>query len=133
MYGAGQKKIDPPASELCEAESEKAGESRRMDPGCRIIFFAQANKLPFAKGFAMNFNFFDWMRDGVKRSVLLGVSDAVEQMGQPHDEETAKEKILGFLQGDESTGRVSKRLPTSTSGQKKLGRSISDIHPTKSS
>ena len=29
----------------------------------------------------VNVNFFDWMRNGVKQSVLLGVSDAIETMG----------------------------------------------------
>ncbi|MEZ6074929.1 MAG: hypothetical protein R3C56_04395 [Pirellulaceae bacterium] len=30
-----------------------------------------------------NMNFFGWIRDGVRQSVLLGVSDAVEQLGTP--------------------------------------------------
>lgn len=77
----------------------------------------------------MNFNFFDWVRDGVKRSVLLGVSDAVETMGMPTDQESSKDKILSFLQ-DDSEKQISsqprRRLTASTS--KKLGRSISEIH-----
>ncbi len=83
------------------------------------------------KGFIMGFNFFDWLRDGVKRSVLLGVSDAVDQMGQPHDEESAKEKILSFLQEDVPTGSTPKRVASGGSGHRKLGRSISDIHAVK--
>ena len=31
----------------------------------------------------MDFNFFNWIRDGVKKSVLLGVSDAVDEIGVP--------------------------------------------------
>ena len=77
----------------------------------------------------MNFNFFDWVRDGVKRSVLMGVTDAVETMGMPMDEKSSKDKILSFLQNDsgkqvEAPSR--RRLGGSTS--KKLGRSISEIH-----
>jgi hypothetical protein len=81
----------------------------------------------------MNFNFFEWVRDGVKRSVLLGVSDAVETMGMPHDEESSKDKILGFLQDHSHSSTPQRRVSSgsSTSGQRKLGRSISDIHGTK--
>ena len=31
----------------------------------------------------MNFNFFGWIRDGVRDAVLLGVSDAVDEIGAP--------------------------------------------------
>ena len=82
----------------------------------------------------MDFNFFEWIREGVKRSVLLGVSDAVETMGAPHDPEQSRDKIMSFLQEEnsDSTGTSSrKRVAGSASGgQRKLGRSIADIHPT---
>ena len=75
----------------------------------------------------MNFNFFDWIRDGVRRSVLLGVSDAVEIIGMPHDEETSRSKILHYLQTEESNQGMSRRKVASaggsstTSSRKKLG------------
>jgi len=80
----------------------------------------------------MDFNFFQWIREGVKQSVLLGVSDAVQQMGMPHDQETTQDKILSFLQEDKATATTARRrLGTSTTtGTRKLGRSIADIHPT---
>jgi hypothetical protein len=31
----------------------------------------------------MQFNLFDWIRQGVKQSVILGVSDAMEAIGSP--------------------------------------------------
>ncbi|MBX7168863.1 MAG: hypothetical protein K1X74_21180 [Pirellulales bacterium] len=31
-------------------------------------------------------NFYAWIREGVRRAVLLGVSDAVDQLGTPNDE-----------------------------------------------
>ena len=31
----------------------------------------------------MQFNLFDWIREGVKRSVIQGVSDAMEAIGNP--------------------------------------------------
>ncbi|MDR0703700.1 MAG: hypothetical protein LBF88_01800 [Planctomycetaceae bacterium] len=82
----------------------------------------------------MNFNFFEWVRDGVKRSVLLGVSDAVETMGMPHDEESSKDKILSFLQDNSRVHSSQRRISngsSATSAQRKLGRSISDIHAAK--
>ncbi|MGL6226080.1 MAG: hypothetical protein ACRC10_05560 [Thermoguttaceae bacterium] len=81
----------------------------------------------------MNFNFFEWIRDGVKRSVLLGVSDAVDVIGMPHDEETSRSKILHFLQEEgNQTDRRRLSNPANTSGgTRKLGRSIADIHPGK--
>lgn len=81
----------------------------------------------------MNFNFFDWIRDGVKRSVLLGVSDAVQTMGMPQEEESSKDKILSFLQDGTQGASSRRKVPSSanSSGQKKLGRSINDIHGAK--
>lgn len=75
----------------------------------------------------MSFNFFDWVRDGVKNSVLLGVSDAVNTMGMP-PEESSKEKILGFLKNSPDSEQTARRLPGSgAAGTKKLGRSLHDI------
>ena len=74
------------------------------------------------------FNFFDWMRDGVKKSVLLGVTDAVNTMGMP-PEESSKDKILGFLQSNTDHEAPVRRITNSSAsaGTKKLGRSLSDI------
>jgi len=77
----------------------------------------------------MSFNFFDWVRDGVKNSVLHGVNDAVNAMGMP-PEESSKDKILGYLtkNGVDSDAPV-RRIAGSggSAGTKKLGRSLSDI------
>jgi len=86
----------------------------------------------------MDFNFFDWIRKGVKHSVLLGVTDAVEQMGMPTEEESSKEKILSFLQSEEPQKLASPNpaMPRRRLGGggaspvKKLGRSIAEIAPT---
>ncbi|MDR0391455.1 MAG: hypothetical protein LBH59_06090 [Planctomycetaceae bacterium] len=76
----------------------------------------------------MNFNFFEWIRVGVKQSVLLGVTDAINAMGTPHDDKIAKDKIMSFLQHDSSEDNIKKRLAaTSTTGSKKLGRSITEL------
>ena len=76
----------------------------------------------------MNFNFFDWMRNGVKESVLLGVSDAVTTMGMP-PEESSKDKILGFLKNNSENEVPVRRIAggNAPTGTKKLGRSLNDI------
>ena len=79
-------------------------------------------------------NFFDWVRDGVKKSVLLGVTDAVHTMGMP-PEDSSKDKILGFLQNNTDGEAPVRRLTHSEvpTGTKKLGRSLSDIAVKKAS
>ena len=75
----------------------------------------------------MSFNFFDWVRDGVKNSVLLGVNDAVNAMGMP-PEDSSKDKILSFMRGNSEVEGTSRRLSSAATGAtKKLGRSLSEI------
>lgn len=80
-----------------------------------------------------NFNFFEWMRNGVKSAVLLGVSDAVEEIGMPTEAEGSENNVLGFLQ-NAKTQKIS-NSSGSTSGtrggsRKRLGRSLKDIEPS---
>jgi hypothetical protein len=76
----------------------------------------------------MSFNFFDWVRDGVKKSVLHGVNDAVHAMGMP-PEDSSKDKILGFLRSNADNEVPVRRITSGngSAGTKKLGRSLSDI------
>ena len=76
----------------------------------------------------MSFNFFDWVREGVQKSILLGVSDAVNTMGMPPDD-SSKDKILGFLKNDADHEVPVRRIAngTASTGTKKLGRSLNDI------
>ncbi len=67
------------------------------------------------------FNFFSWVRDGIKQAVLLGVSDAVEQIGSPMD-------------GDELNNQLGEALAITGGGRgrggskrKRLGRTLKDI------
>ena len=83
---------------------------------------------------------FNWIRDGVKQSVLLGVSDAIDTIGSPEDNRTLNPALLAFAKqpvnmqslvaqsctaSDES---AAKKLP-GASGRKRLGRSLRDIEP----
>ncbi|MFK7737729.1 MAG: hypothetical protein AB8B50_16975 [Pirellulaceae bacterium] len=73
-------------------------------------------------------NFFSWLRDGVRQSVLLGVSDAVEQLGTPEQQELHP-SVSGFLQLDRNASPP-KSLPgkTKQSGsRKRLGKSLKDM------
>ncbi len=77
-----------------------------------------------------NMNFFGWIRDGVRQSVLLGVSDAVEQLGTPAQAEEIHPSVAGLLQLDHAAPS-SPKLPGNPSSaaksRKRLGRSLKDI------
>ena len=75
----------------------------------------------------MNFNFFDWIRTGVKQSVILGVSDAVDRLGTPKENDDVSQRLLGFLQEDKpAAGR--KRIAAGAGPKpRKLGRTMTQI------
>ncbi|MEM7474245.1 MAG: hypothetical protein AAF483_04575 [Planctomycetota bacterium] len=78
-------------------------------------------------------NFFSWLRDGVRQSVLLGVSDAVEQLGSPSEEELHP-SVSGFLKTDGATAApalTSTSTKTGRGGRKRLGKSLKDIEAEK--
>jgi hypothetical protein len=73
----------------------------------------------------MNFNLFLWIREGVKQSVLLGVSDAIEAIGIPDNSEDISPRLLEFMKqgGSESASKsVGNAGP-----RKRLGRSLKDL------
>lgn len=76
-------------------------------------------------------NFFSWIRDGVRQSVLLGVSDAVEQLGTPAPMEDLHPSVAGFLQLERTNSPAVPALtdPPSrnSNGRKRLGKSLKDI------
>jgi hypothetical protein len=77
----------------------------------------------------MQFNFFTWIREGVRQAVLLGVSDAIEHIGAPPEGGNLSEHLLAGLRPD---GAAS--LPQQMSGdakRKRLGRSLKDIEGEK--
>ena len=75
----------------------------------------------------MNMNFFEWLRDGVRKSVILGVSDAVEQIGVP-DTDAEVQPGLAALLGQEPTKTTGRRK--STGGRKRLGKSLKEMNPS---
>jgi hypothetical protein len=74
----------------------------------------------------VNFNFFTWIREGVRQSVLMGVSDAVHHLGTPREGDEVHQRLTSFLQ-DQGSAAATPRL-TDASPRKKLGRTLQDIH-----
>ncbi|MCL4205818.1 MAG: hypothetical protein KJ000_25320 [Pirellulaceae bacterium] len=73
----------------------------------------------------MQFNLFLWIREGVKQSVLLGVSDAIEAIGTPDNSEDISPRLLEFMRqdsGDSATSRVA-----GEARRKRLGKSLKDL------
>jgi hypothetical protein len=89
-------------------------------------------RLRFPREKPMNFNFFDWLRDGVRQSVLLGVSDAVEQIGTPDNSSELNPEIaalLGDSAGGTATATKRKRVARKGTTQKRLGKSLQELNP----
>lgn len=88
----------------------------------------------------MSVNFFSWIREGVRQSVLLGVSDAIEQLGTPAPTEELHPSVAGFLQNrPERTSSPARMVSVDNSTadssgaqrapRKRLGKSLKDITP----
>ena len=74
----------------------------------------------------MKFSFFDWVREGVKQSVLLGISDAAEHIGTPAESEQLTNRLVAAF----SDGRLITDQEKSRNGRPKrkaLGRSLATI------
>ena len=71
----------------------------------------------------MQFNFFDWIREGVKRSVILGVSDALEAVGSPAGDD-GRARIAQLLP---AAGEASQPALAASAKRKRLGRSLREF------
>ncbi|MBX7073625.1 MAG: hypothetical protein K1X71_10795 [Pirellulales bacterium] len=71
-------------------------------------------------------NFYTWVREGVKRAILLGFADAIEQIGVPHENDDAGQQLLAVLRQGK-TLEAPERAPAATTGRKRLGRSLDEI------
>lgn len=72
----------------------------------------------------MQMNFFTWLRHGVRQAVLLGVADAVEEIGPPADKDKFQDQLTKAI----DSGLPAARLPgkSKTTARKRLGRSLQD-------
>lgn len=74
----------------------------------------------------MQLNFFQWVREGVKQSVLLGISDAVEHLGQPENGDDVQKRLTAALKSD-SGQPGPKKSSTAATQRKRLGRTLKDV------
>jgi hypothetical protein len=80
----------------------------------------------------MSVNFFEWIRDGVRQSVLLGVSDAIEQLGTPAETDDIHPGVAAFMASEKGEKKRVGAAPVAAGGnasgnRKRLGRSLKDI------
>jgi hypothetical protein len=75
----------------------------------------------------MNINVFQWIREGVRHSVLLGVSDAVEQMGTSPTGDNLSGRLGDYLRGSASEAALPRAAGPAP--RKRLGRSLRDLAP----
>ena len=76
--------------------------------------------------------FFAWLREGVRRAVLLGFSDAVEEIGKrapgedlsPQFAMALREGIGGPIENSQP------KLNAARTGRKRLGRTLDQIRET---
>ena len=76
---------------------------------------------------AANVNFFSWIREGVKQAVLLGVSDAVHEIGAPDTEDDMSHRLLEVIKNDGKTETAGAVTGRASGGRKRLGRSLKEI------
>jgi hypothetical protein len=73
-------------------------------------------------------NFFNWIRDGVRQAVLLGVTDAVSDIGTPREDDDLSQRLLETIRsGGPALTNESDSNAARTAPRKKLGRSLEQI------
>ena len=79
-----------------------------------------------------NLGVFGWIRESVRRSVLLGFSDAIEQVGTGSDGEELHPQLAAVLRdaGQKALPLRSETTSTKSSSKKRLGRSLEQLRST---
>ena len=72
----------------------------------------------------MQLNMFDWIRQGVKQSVILGVHDAMEAIGSPEGDD-ARQRLAALLPPAEPAEPAA--VGATAGKRKRLGRSLRDF------
>jgi hypothetical protein len=73
----------------------------------------------------MNLNVFNWIREGVRQSVLAGVSDAIDQMGTTVDGDDLRPRLAEVLRR-RSDGATETPVIGETR-TRRLGRTLKDL------
>lgn len=74
----------------------------------------------------MQISLFNWVRQGVRQSVLLGVADAVDDMGSPEGDTKFSRAIRDVVKQN----AVDAGLVASPTSRRRLGKSLKDIETT---
>ena len=77
-----------------------------------------------------NVGVFAWIREGVRRAVLLGFSDAVEQIGTADDKDALHPQLQSLLRDAPRRAASEARGPepvVTRSERKRLGRSLGQL------
>ncbi len=79
-----------------------------------------------------NQGIFHWIRDAVRRSVLLGFSDAVEQLGVPAETSELHPQLSAVLRQASPAleQQPAAMRPAARPERKRLGRSLEQIRDT---
>lgn len=72
----------------------------------------------------MKLGFFDWIREGVRQSVLLGLADAASHIAAPEEVEQLNERFLATI---EQRSIEQQNEQKGSRRRKALGRSLSQI------
>lgn len=79
----------------------------------------------------MNLNVFTWIREGVRQSVLAGVSDALDNIGAAPDGDDLKARVSTAIARREPDTLTAAAVATGTTANpqrpKRLGRSLKDL------
>lgn len=80
-----------------------------------------------------NLGVFGWIRESVRKSVLLGFSDAVEQLGAATDTDEALHPQLAAVLRESAPKALAHAAPQPTSApkRKRLGRSLDQLRTPK--
>lgn len=72
--------------------------------------------------------FYGWIREGVRRAVLLGVSDAVEQLGVLGEQEELHPQLAAVLQhAQPRLGQAAGAGRTAQPPRRRLGRTLGSL------
>jgi hypothetical protein len=77
----------------------------------------------------MQFNLFTWIRECVRQSVILGVSDAIETIGAPPGSEDITPHLKSMLEPRDAAALPGNTVNAAAAGgsRKRLGRSLKDL------
>lgn len=72
--------------------------------------------------------FFAWLREGVRRAVLLGFSDAISEIGNRNESDDLGPNLaMALQQGIADPARAAMPAIAAPSGRKRLGKSLAQI------